>query len=381
MRLFSHIFLNSFFKLKSVALKNRLRVRWVRSYRRDQHQLQKTWKPSNSLKHPLTIPLREQFKLEFPINCELSNRSNVNQFNPAIALHGQSILVSWRIGDNFTHPKANSLGETLYASTGDLDGIGIGEINVDAIFVDPVISNCRILIDPDPDSERNSKWNQAIHDDVGFYTFEDPRFFPDDPDFLLVHVKYNQPKIQLNGTFSLVSVAILNCKTNDLIIPNASDPSIMEKNWVPIDSKSGKFRLLRSTEPLVMLQIDKETLETHEILLKSGVFSATHNGSNLLLIDKRFYVRVVRVRCNMEGLRGVRLSIIVVHDLDFKEISRTKPFIFRSFGFEICNSILEYQNRIIFSWGENDEHGYVGSIDKTDFVHFLEKEMDFGRID
>jgi hypothetical protein len=155
----------------------------------------------------------------------------------------------------------------------------------------------------------------------------------------------------------------------------------MEKNWVPIDSKSGKFRLLRSTEPLVMLQIDKETLETHEILLKSGVFSATHNGSNLLLIDKRFYVRVVRVRCNMEGLRGVRLSIIVVHDLDFNEISRTKPFIFRSFGFEICNSILEYQNRIIFSWGENDEHGYVGSIDKTDFVHFLEKEMDFGRID
>jgi hypothetical protein len=61
----------------------------------------------------------------------------------------------------------------------------------------------------------------------------------------------------------------------------------------------------------------------------------------------------------------------MMHDLDLNEIGRTKPFLFREFGYEICNSITEFEDKIFFAWGENDSAGFVGFIDKKTLLSWV----------
>jgi hypothetical protein len=66
----------------------------------------------------------------------------------------------------------------------------------------------------------------------------------------------------------------------------------------------------------------------------------------------------------------------VKHDLDFREVARTSPFIFRVFGYEICNGFQLYDEKFVFSWGENDEKMLLGSIEKHKLLDWLEKMWD-----
>jgi hypothetical protein len=135
-----------------------------------------------------------------------------------------------------------------------------------------------------------------------------------------------------------------------------------EKNWVPVCTDSKNHILLRSTKPFLLVAVDKEDYHLTEQSWNSADFGEIHNGSNFLLLDEDLYIRVVRVTINLEGLRGVRLNFIMMHNLEFKEVGRTKPFIFKDFGYEICNSITEFEGKIFFAWGMNDSAGYIGHI-------------------
>ena len=170
-------------------------------------------------------------------------------------------------------------------------------------------------------------------------------------------------------------IAILDLNSNEIQLLIPENRLQTEKNWVPIYTDNQKHLLLRSTKPFSVVSVDRVDFRLSESSSDSLDFGRIHNGSNFLLLDDELYIRVVRTSINLEGLRGVRLNFIIIHDLEFNEIGRTKPFIFHKFGYEICNSITEFEDKIFFAWGMNDSAGYIGHIDRTALKSWIQKNI------
>ena len=66
-----------------------------------------------------------------------------------------------------------------------------------------------------------------------------------------------------------------------------------------------------------------------------------------------------------------------MHDLNFREIARTRPFVFKKYAYEICNGLVLRDNIFYFSWGENDEKMYYGKINKEDLITWISQNKEF----
>jgi hypothetical protein len=62
------------------------------------------------------------------------------------------------------------------------------------------------------------------------------------------------------------------------------------------------------------------------------------------------------------------LSYLVFHNSDGQIIRMSKPFLFKKFGFEICNGLTLEGENLLFSWGEDDIRMYVGRIPIQDLL-------------
>ena len=329
--------------------------------------LNDSWTPLNSIDIPLRLPLQNVNKIEFPI-CMDPEELILNQFNPCIIALENSIQISWRISDIFFHPATIRNGDPLSKPTGGAcNGIGIATIQRDDLFNRAALSAPRILIEP---TEFKRSALHKLQDTHGrSLDFEDPRFILDHPELLLLHGRYTGGVP--DRSLPRYDIVVFNLRSNEikLLIPQYRHRT--EKNWVPIYNNIENHVLLRSTKPFSLITVDKEDYHLTEQSWGSADFGEIHNGSNFLLLDEELYIRVVRITVNLEGLRGVRLNFIIMHDLDLKEIGRTKPFLFRAFGYEICNSITEFDDKIFFAWGENDAAGFIGFIDKKTLLSWI----------
>jgi len=86
-------------------------------------------------------------------------------------------------------------------------------------------------------------------------------------------------------------------------------------------------------------------------------------------------MRVARLQFQIYGLGGCRISVLVLHDLKFKEVARSKPFIFNKLGVEICNGLMVKDDLVFFSWGEDDMDMCVGRCSKAELMRWFNENL------
>jgi len=345
---------------------NGKKAHWFLQVKKGERYLSERWGNDFTATSPLRIPLTNVNKLLFPDDSGNENFL-LNQYNPSIVASKNVIYITWRISDLFFDPATKSNGDAVLThSVSNCNGVGYATILGEDLFKQPILRHPRILIEPVL-SKRNSLQN--FHNDEGrSVDFEDPRFIPENPNLILLHGRYFR---DVNSSLPRFDVVVFNVETSEIHFLIPQNRWQTEKNWVPIYSDIQNYFLLRSTQPFAIVAVNRKDFQLTEQSWESSDFGKIHNGSNFLLLEEGFYIRVVRELISLNGLRDVRLNSIVMHDLELKEIGRTKPFLFQQFGFEICNSITSYEGQIIFAWGLNDSAGFLGSIAENTLVDWI----------
>jgi hypothetical protein len=204
-------------------------------------------------------------------------------------------------------------------------------------------------------------------------TVEDPRAVCTDEILLLLNT-WKTPKTK--GNSKPGPMALYNAANQDLILLDLPEETLIQKNFTIINSEKNVIRLLKSSNPHTVLEFDKSNGNLiKKIEHKLNKKSFLHGGSPFVLVDDEYYFRIARQRFNLKNLFKIHLSYLVMHDLTFNEIARTKPFILQNYAFEVCNGLVELENNFILSWGENDEKMYLGVIGKKDVIRFFHENI------
>lgn len=359
------IFLN-LIKFKTLIL-NGKQAHWALQTRKGEQYLYTYWSPFNSVTHPLRIPFEFSYEIEFPL-MNLSDDLDIRNFNPSIAFNDQGLRICWRMSNIRFDPRTNKKGESLFKiNLGNSNGIAVGLISRNDVYTNGKIEEPSILIHPSPQQRNHDHMIEVSKGE--FLDFEDPRFLSVNPDILLLHGRHKSVATKfMPRNFDVV---LYDIKTNKFEILEIENRNRTEKNWIPVRETLEYFELLRSTDPYSFVKIRKSNFSVEVFGETIEKFGNIHNGSNFLLIDESYYIRVVRNTISIEGLRGVRINQIILHDLEMREIGRTKPFLLKDFGYEICNSIASDANYIFFAWGFNDLTGYLGYIKKSILITWI----------
>ena len=314
--------------------------------------LNSSWKPRNSVENPLRLPLETIKEIAFPSIKDFA------QFNPSIRLDHDLMTVAWRISNNIMNPLTNDHGEAISPLSGFESGVGIGQLQLNTSAERISITNSSIVIHYL--NELRPAHNRIVDRFGRRIEFDDPRYLSEDSNLILLHGRHvphsRDPSVP---NFSLFLYDVLKDSISPINFPASGK---YEKNWVPIPQPRESHQFLRSTFPLSLVRLDKNSLIAEEEILLPASGPAFHNGSNLISLDKDLLIRVVRLRVHVANLRAIHISHLVIHDKSLKKQKISKPFIFKGFGYEICNSIAVSGDKVFFAWGENDERSFLGWI-------------------
>jgi hypothetical protein len=137
----------------------------------------------------------------------------------------------------------------------------------------------------------------------------------------------------------------------------------IEKNWIPIDVVDGNLRLFYSCNPLTLLKVNLKNGATTVDVIDKDMQLDFHGGSQLIRITQDLLVRVVRRKMQMKKLGMIAVSYLMFHNNDLTVNKISKPFLFRKFGFEICNGLTIIDDCLVFTWGEDDIRNFIGKIE------------------
>jgi hypothetical protein len=317
------------------------------------------------------IPLRESYKLKTNIE------PNLFHYNPSILFKQNKLYICWRVSNYKGSPNVNWAKEvTLSAPRFDpknfRNAIALGEITDFDISDHSNIENQRLANELAEFAPRPV--SMASQTDVLLVsTLIDPKFLGDDCGLILGN--FESWTESPDGKYSVkqsMGVLNLNEKNSCALIPYQK--SIGEKNWSYVKSSEDTFKFLRSSSPHVILSVKKcLPYSVVNVEIESNVKPFANGGSNFVLVDDMYFLRIARYRFSSKGRFNCHINIVIKHDRNLIEISRSKPFIFQIFGYEICNGFQLHGEEFIFSWGENDESMFLGSIEKLIFLDWLEK--------
>jgi hypothetical protein len=330
-------------------------------------------KDTKSIGHLMgrSIPKEKPLLLNFEYIQEITTslRNDLFNYNPTLVLHNKQLKIFWRISNCSTSPKTDWRGITknVYPKIGKIEGIGTGELIFDSETISLINEEIAIPIS-------SNHFEHLENPYPGFQsTLEDPRAICTDEILLLLNTCQipNSGGDPRNGL-----MALYNCANKDLILLNLPEESSVQKNFTIINSNRNVIRLLKSSNPHTVLEFDKNNGNlVKKLENKQNNKSFLHGGSPFVLVDNEYYFRIARQRFNLKNLFKIHLSYLVMHDLTFNEIGRTKPFILQNYAYEICNGLVEIENNFHFSWGENDKKIYVGVISKRDLIRFFHENI------
>jgi len=354
-----------FFKRISTA------IQWYRKQKADLKLANSRWGYS---KFPLdlsTIPLTEIYELRPSIE------PNSYHYNPSIIFDSQDLYICWRVSNfkgspNVNWAKEDRLNSGNFAPNLFKNSIATGEIRNFNIYNHSNIENQR-LVTKLTEFVRHGSTNQTDNDTLQVSTLIDPKFMNEKSNLILGNFE-TWTKSQSGKYYVQQTMGILDLQNKGKCTLIPYQKSTGEKNWCFIESTEDSYKFLRSSSPEIILSIQK--YPPYSILNEETRFNAkpfANGGSNFIRVDDKYFLRIARYRFSARGKYNCHISIVVKHDLNFKEIARTSPFIFRVFGYEICNGFQLHDEKFIFSWGENDETMLLGSIEKNTFLDWLEK--------
>ncbi len=170
------------------------------------------------------------------------------------------------------------------------------------------------------------------------------------------------------------TVAVYDTLTKVTLQLKSPNNRRIEKNWVPIEINGNILRLLYSSSPTHIIEVDLISGEQKSSILDITKTSEKplNGGSQFVKLNDGSYLRVARKRFSVIGMGRIHLSYFVHHDTNFIEIGRSRPFIFRTLGFEICNGMRFEKNGVVYlTWAENDRDMYIASCSTQNILDFI----------
>ena len=343
-------------------------LKWRKHWKHDESVLAKLMGSKKALKYPEKIPLIDIYELKTNLHPELYH------YNPTLLNLENSIKFFWRMSNFSDSPDMFRIGRkkdqklSIFGKNLLVNGVATGEITFEQETNLAQITGQGIVIPPESDSSKmvsTKRTNEFLA-----MTFEDPRALDSRTD-IIVLVACESSKIGFDDQ-KRQQMAIYNSTTGKIsLIPSPYGREI-EKNWTPIKSERDEILFLYSSSPgIVLRQFDSGKQEIEILEDEESDRLDLNGGSQFVLVDNSYYFRVARSRFSLKRFWKVHLSFIVKHDLNFREISRTKPFIFRKYAYEICNGLILRDEHFYFSWGENDEKMYYGKISKENLISWV----------
>lgn len=199
-----------------------------------------------------------------------------------------------------------------------------------------------------------------------------------------------QERTLLVGTLVLTSspdpwsstVAIYDTITKNMLQLKSPNNRRIEKNWVPIDINGRFLRLMYSSSPIHIIEVDLISGEQKSSILDNTKTTKKplNGGSQFIKLADGSYLRVARKRFSVIGMGRIHLNYFVHHDTNLMEIGRSRPFIFRTLGFEICNGMrLEKSDVVYLTWAENDRSMYIASCSTQNILNFISTNRKKGK--
>jgi hypothetical protein len=346
--------------------RNGLEAKYFRTCKSGELKLLKLWEDKNSLRHPLKLNGIEVTQLVPTI------LRSFNHFNPTIRICGGSLQLLWRVSDYTMPMEYDKYGKPRIGHTSRLDGEKDFEGIITAELSIPFRSGQDFPVNQELFSlDAISNLSESIEgfnlNDHDVYV-EDPRLHPSHGDVFTAIARFGnlRPDVQrLNHTRMIVINRILRSGT----IINSDTDKHMEKNWVVIQQLGAELVMLKQSQPQEIAYVDSVTGVAKSLVssgnVKNEAKAALNGGSAFVLIDNSYYMRVARVQFPLPRIGISRVSVIVMHDLEFREVSRSKPFVFQRLGVEVCNGFAYNESSFMFSWGQDDRSMYIATCDKN----------------
>ena len=295
-------------------------------------------------------------------------------YNPTLQLQDEIIRVFWRVSD-FTFK--NFQNETGIFHNQNLEELENFERIATAVLGTAADSDFGMIsqevVLPEIDIVNINEVAKEIGREGVEVFIEDPRAHEGTGRYLTAHARFGR----VGKNF--YRMIVIDLATNRGVIVPSSDSSKTEKNWVVIKELENSLLFLNQSTPAIIDKVNikngiSERLEIQES--KSSIHSRNLNGgSPFVMIDSKHFIRVARLQFAIYGIGACRISVLVLHDLEFKEVARSKPFIFNKLGVEICNGLIVKDESVFFSWGEDDIEMYAGWCSKAELMRWFNENI------
>lgn len=152
-------------------------------------------------------------------------------------------------------------------------------------------------------------------------------------------------------------------------------PSYCEKNWMPILDMP--YHFVKWTNPTEVVKVDLNTNTSETVHLNESSLSLPRDlrgGSQVIKINN-YYVAITHEvdlwLTKQKNKDGRYYHRFVVWDENWVLIKATEPFHFMSTGVEFCCGITEYNNKILISFGFQDNSAFLLEVPKDYLIKYM----------
>lgn len=313
--------------------------RFIRDYRKTSNYLQSEW----GSEYTNYIPLKSCHEIIFP------HKKNSFSYNPTLCMDKGKLRFFTRITNVSNKPEVNIFGQLKKRGAKSETFNGIAEFELD---------DCHQVIN-----------YVEIVELAGVPNLEDPKAFVLESQVVLFCNLIVKEPIGVDRTF-ISKNAIFTLDSKSVNVLESPYFKNIEKNWIPIDVVDETLRLFYSCNPLTILKVNLTDGATSVEIIDRNLQTDFHGGSQLIRINEDLLVRVVRRKMQMKNLGMIAVSYLMFHNNDLTVNKISKPFLFRKFGFEICNGLTLIDDCLVFTWGEDDIRNFIGRIQVNELINW-----------
>ena len=331
-------------------------------------QLNSLYGAGNSHRKPLKLEVIEQ------INLQVSTLPEYYHYNPSLKIENGIIRIFWRVSAFSIRDYQDDLGRWQGRGIEDLnhfERIATGVLGhvEDSDF--GLIHQQTVL--PEIEITNREGSARAIgYEDAQVYV-EDPRAHAGSGRYITACARF----AKFGEDF--FRMIVIDLATNKGSIITSSDLARTEKNWVVIHEFEDSLLFLNQSKPMVVEEVEIKSgfSKRREIQEDNTLDNSTNlnGGSPFVRIDSKHYIRVARLQFPVFPLGVCRISVLVLHDLDFKEVARSKPFVFNKLGIDICHGLMVKEDLVYFSWGEDDRTMFIGWCKTEELMRWFSENL------
>ncbi len=200
--------------------------------------------------------------------------------------------------------------------------------------------------------------------------FEDPRAFILEGE-LVLFINYIKKYPSPSDRKLICRFGYINLTDKKLTVFESPYRRDIEKNWIPVQAQNRVISFIYESSPLTVYRCDLDSKFSDLQILPSRLDFNFHGGTQLIQINTNEFLRIVRYKFRFPKKGLVQISYALIHNENLAVIHTSKPFIFQKFGYETCNGLVLKDGSLLFSWGENDEKIFVGSIELKSFLDWI----------